>query len=85
MDKLPSDLCDDRGKHVGWGVLVHGLCESDEDRRDAQLMVRKILHDMCVEAQYAELVHAHDTRKELHYENLVVEGEAFVVTVEDVI
>ena len=64
---------------------MHGLRERDEDGGDAELMIREVLHDVGVEAEHAELVPAHDAGEELHEENLVVEREALVVLVEEVV
>ena len=64
---------------------MHGLRERDEDGGDAELMVCEVLHDVGVEAEHAELVPAHDARKQLHDEDLVVEREALVVLVEEVV
>lgn len=64
---------------------MHGLRERDKDRGDAQLVVREVLHNVGVEAEHAELVPAHHAREQLHEQDLVVEREALVVLVEDVV
>ena len=50
-----------------------------------ELVIGEVLHDVGVEAENAELMRAHNARKKLHDENLMVKQEAFVVAVEDVV
>ena len=85
MDELLCDLPYNRRQRVRGRELVHGLRERDEDGGDAELMVGEVFHDVCVESEHAELVTTHDTREELHDEDLVVKREAFVVLVEDIV
>ena len=85
MDELLCDLPYNRRQRVRGRKLVHGLRERDEDGGDAELMVCEVLHDVGVEAEHAELVPAHDAREQLHDEDLVVEREALVVLVEEVV
>lgn len=64
---------------------MHGLGEGDKDGRNAELVVCEVLHDVSVEAENAELVSAHDAGEKLHNEDFVVEGEALVIFVEDIV
>lgn len=64
---------------------MHGLRESNEDGRYPQLMIREIFNDVRVKSKHAELMPAHDTGKQLHHDDFVVEGEPFVVSVEQII
>lgn len=64
---------------------MHGLCECHKNGRDAQLMVCKIFDDVCVKSKHAEFVCAHDTREELHHDDLVVERETLVIPIEQVV
>ena len=61
------------------------LRQRDKDRRYPHLVVGEVLHDVSVEAEYAELVRAHDSRKKLHHEDFVVKRETFVVTIEIIV
>lgn len=36
------EFVDDRDEHVGWGEVVHGLGEGDEDLGDAELVVSEV-------------------------------------------
>lgn len=85
VDELLCELAHDGRERIGGRELMHGLRKRDEDRGDAELVVREVLHDVRVEAKHAELVSAHDTREELHEQDLVVEREALVVLVEEVV
>ena len=85
MYELLRELPHDRRQRIGRGVLVRGLREGDEDGRNAELMVREVFNDVCVEAKHAKIVPAHDAREELHQEDFVVKGETLVVALEKVV
>lgn len=85
MNKLSREFLDNGGQHVWWRKVVYALCECDEDGRDAQLVICKVFEDVGVERENTELVRTHDTREELHKEDLVVEGKTLVVPTEVVV
>jgi hypothetical protein len=64
---------------------VRRLRKRDEDGRNAQLMICQVLDEVRVEAEHTKLVRAHNPRKELHKQNLVVERISFVVTIQHVV
>lgn len=64
---------------------MYRLSESNEDSRDTELMVCEVFHDVGVESENAEFVGTHNSREELHDEDFVLEGVAFVVSVEHVV
>lgn len=85
MDELCGEFPDDGGQRV-WGCeVVYALCERDEDGWDAELVVCEVFEDISVERDDEELVSAHDTGKELHEEDLVVERKSLVVPTEAVV
>lgn len=85
MDKLCGEFLDDGGQCI-WGCeIVYTLSEGDEDGGDAELMVGEVFEDVGVKRKNKEFVRAHDTGKELHEEDFVVEGKAFVVPGEVVV
>ena len=85
MNELCGEFLDDGGEHVWRSKVVYALCECDEDSRYAELMIGEVFEDVGVERENGELVRAHDTREELHEEDLVVEGKALVVPAEVVV
>lgn len=64
---------------------MHRLCECYKNRRDPKLVIGQVLYDVSVEAQDAKFVCTHHTREQLHHDNLVVEREALVIAIEEVI
>lgn len=64
---------------------MYGLGKRDEDRRNAQLVICEVLHNIGVKSKNAELVCTHDASQELHEQDFVIEREALVITVQVVI
>jgi len=47
-------------------------------------MVSKIFHDVCIKAEYAELVYTYDARDQQHDKNFMVEGKTLVMAMEHI-
>jgi len=78
VDKLLRNLSNDRSEDIGWCELVNGLSEGHEDEGDLELVVGEVFDNVGVEAENTEFVSAHDSGKELHDENFVVERVVLV-------
>lgn len=81
MNELLCQFANDGSEDVGWGELVDRLSERDEDEGDLKLVVSEVLDDVRVESEDTELVGAHDSSKERHDEDLVVQRILLVYTV----
>ena len=68
-----GELADDGRKYIGRCQLVNRLRKRDKDQRHTDLMVGEVFDDVTVETKNTELVETHDSREELHDENLVLE------------
>lgn len=85
MDKLLGEFTDHGCNGIRGSQIVYRLRKRNEDCRDTQLMVGKILDNISVKSENTKFVSTHYTGQELHDEDFVVERETLIVMVEDVV
>ena len=64
---------------------MHGLCQCNQNRGHTKLLISEVFHDVRVESENTKFVDAHNSSKKLHEENFMVQGEAFIIVIEDIV
>ncbi len=64
---------------------MHRLCERGENCRSTQLVVCEVFEHVCIKTKNGQLVQCGDAGQELHDEDLVVEREASVIFLQEVV